>query len=184
MDESLFLEKSSVAGGGKPRTPSGSSGVLKRGGLATAASVGAGVAAPAVPAVIVRRSDIERMREAAVIKTREDLEHEAAAAAREAEDRQAAARARKAKILSLEEERKSSIPLSVLEREEKERNEAILVRARVLAVEQLDDVKAMNAKLKYAQTVRAPSCPVAMAPCVRACSRPPARAWCGAVWRR
>lgn len=63
------------------------------------------------------------------------------------------AKAKKEKMLRIQEEKKKSIPLNELEREEFEKARVINEKALEARKEELDDVKEMNKMVAYAKTV-------------------------------
>merc|ERR1712028_118300 len=100
---------------------------------------------------VIGSAELERLKEASTVKTREMEAHLAAVAKAERDKTMAAPKARKDKIISMEVERKKKEAKSDLEVEKVEKDKHQLSRADFLVDEQRDDVKKMNQYVKYAK---------------------------------
>merc|ERR1711865_21607 len=100
---------------------------------------------------VIGSAELERLREASTVKTREMEAHLAAVAKAERDKTMAVSKARKDKIISMEVERKKKEAKSDLEVEKVEKDKHQLSRADFLVDEQRDDVKKMNQYLRYAK---------------------------------
>merc|ERR1712028_324929 len=97
---------------------------------------------------VIGSAELERLKEASTVKTREMEAHNASIAKAERDKTMAVAKARKDKIISMEVERKKKEAKSDLEVEKVKHQ---LSRADFLVDEQRDDVKKMNQYLRYAK---------------------------------
>merc|ERR1711935_606914 len=100
---------------------------------------------------VIGSAELERLKEASTVKTREMEAHLAAVAKAERDKTMAVSKARKDKIISMEVERKKKEAKSDLEVEKVEKDKHQLSRADFLVDEQRDDVKKMNQYVKYAK---------------------------------
>lgn len=104
-------------------------------------------------AMIMTKDDLERIKNAKTIRTVEDIKREKKEKETMRENQQKTATLRKKKMLQLDEERATKVPLSDIGLENKQREEMILARAQMLLDEQMDDVKHMNKMVLYSQVV-------------------------------
>ena len=104
-------------------------------------------------AMIMTKDDLERIKNAKPIRTVEDIKREKKEKETMRENQQKTATLRKKKMLQLDEERATKVPLSDIGLENKQREEMILARAQMLLDEQMDDVKHMNKMVLYSQVV-------------------------------
>jgi len=104
-------------------------------------------------AVIITKSDLLRMKNNAVITTKEDQLQQKRIQEEQNEKQMAAAKAKKQRMLEIEAERKKNIPPSESEVEDRMKSTALQTRATQLLNEQMDEVKHMNQMTLYAKTV-------------------------------
>jgi len=104
-------------------------------------------------AVIITHSDLLRMKNNAVITTKEDQLQQKRILEEQNEKQMAAAKAKKQKMLEIEAERKKNIPPSDSEVEDQMKSNSLHSRAQQLINEQMDEVKHMNQMTLYAKTV-------------------------------
>jgi len=103
--------------------------------------------------LVIRRSEFERIKKSAVMKTRAQIQREEAEMKRQREEEMKAAYERKSEMIRAEKERKKNLPPSKFELEKMEEDAKIRKRAQKLLDEQEDDVKLMNQMMQYARTV-------------------------------
>jgi len=103
--------------------------------------------------VTLGASEVQRMRERAVILKEEDIRRMKQEAKAERDKSRAVAIARKEKMLRMEEERKKRVPPSETEQLKNEADQGNLSRAQYMLEEELDDVKHMNQMMLYSKCV-------------------------------
>ncbi|CAB1348012.1 unnamed protein product, partial [Coregonus sp. 'balchen'] len=106
---------------------------------------------PSGLSVILRPTEIERIRRASRVSTKEELEATLEAQRREREAAMDAAEDRKAHIRQADLSRQKNQDLSELEAEAKERAQYLLERANAMRMEQEDEVKKLNELILGAQ---------------------------------
>lgn len=136
VDESLF----GAAPKGRPRSTQGQTSYVSKEMMASFTD-----------ATVINSNELNRLREAATVRTHEMEQAEAARTKQEKDKKMAVAKARKDKILAMEVERKRKEAKSDLELESIEKDKHQLSRADFLVDEQRDDVKKMNQYVKYAK---------------------------------
>jgi len=107
-------------------------------------------------AAIITRDDLIRMRNNAIVSTKEEQLNQVRIHQEQIEKQLAAAKAKKQRMLDLEEERKKNVPPTESEIEDKIRSNFLQNRAQTILNEQMDEVKHMNQMVLYAKvaTVR------------------------------
>jgi hypothetical protein len=144
VDETLF-------GGKKPNTANGDRKKQEEIQKLTAEVRNGEVTNP--NAIIISQTELQRMKNCAVVTTKEEQLHQKRILEEQNEKQQAAAKAKKQRMLEIEAERRKNIPPSETEIEEKIKNETLQTRAQQLLNEQKDEVKHMNQMTLYAKTV-------------------------------
>ena len=104
-------------------------------------------------ASVIPISEIQRMKAAAVLKTREEELSEQKIIAEQKEQQRAAAKARKDRMMQLENERQKAAPLTESEKEQKERDKFFKDRAKQMLDQEFDQVKEMNQMVLYSKIV-------------------------------
>ncbi|OMJ87624.1 hypothetical protein SteCoe_10627 [Stentor coeruleus] len=104
-------------------------------------------------AAVIPLTEIQRMKAAAVLKTKEELLSEHKVLEEQKEQQRAAAKARKERMMQLENERQKAAPLTESEKEQKERDKFFKERAKQMLDQEFDDVKTMNQMVLYAKVV-------------------------------
>lgn len=102
---------------------------------------------------ILRRSEYERIKRSAVLKSPAALRKERMEMKRKKEQEMKVAFDRKEEMIKAEESRKKNLPPSELDMLKMKQDNEIRQRAHHLLSEQEDDVKLMNQMMQYAQTV-------------------------------
>jgi len=103
--------------------------------------------------VVIRDSDLDRMRQAARIVTEVDMMEAKKAAAASKAAQQSKVLARKERMLAMEVTRKANAPKSQSELRKVQKDNGTLSKAKGALDEQLDDVKHMNQMMAYAKCV-------------------------------
>eukprot|EP00939_MAST-03C_sp_MAST-3C-sp1_P003069 g3069.t1 len=103
--------------------------------------------------MFLRRSEYQRIKRSAVLKTPAQLRREAQEMKRQREEDMKVAYDRKMTMIRAEEERKKRLPPSKFDLEQIAKDEVILKKAQKKLDEQEDDVKLMNQMMQYARTV-------------------------------
>jgi len=103
--------------------------------------------------ITISQSDLNRMRNTAVVRTKEELIQQKRLHEEQAEKAHAAAKAKKQKMMEIEAEKKKNMPPSETEMETTMKNETLRARAKLLINEEMDDVKHMNQMMLYAKVV-------------------------------
>lgn len=103
--------------------------------------------------VTVSASEIQKMKQRAVILRDEDISRMKQEAQAEKNKTRAVAIARKERMLKMEEERKKRVPPTETEQIKNEKDQGTLSRAQYMLEEELDDVKHMNQMMLYSKCV-------------------------------
>eukprot|EP01017_Pseudomicrothorax_dubius_P042904 TRINITY_DN7068_c0_g1_i3.p1 TRINITY_DN7068_c0_g1~~TRINITY_DN7068_c0_g1_i3.p1 ORF type:complete len:532 (-),score=244.84 TRINITY_DN7068_c0_g1_i3:113-1708(-) len=103
--------------------------------------------------MVLPASEIERMRNEAIIISKEEELNQKMILAEQKEKQQAAAKARKQRMQEMEEQRKKAEPLSEIAAETQAKNELLLNKAQEAMLAQTDEVKHMNQMMVYARCV-------------------------------
>jgi len=104
-------------------------------------------------AIVLSQTEINRMRNAASFLSKDQLLQMKKVHEEQIEKQHATSKAKKAKMMQIEAERKKNVPLSEVEKENIERDQALRERAQNLLDEERDEVKHMNKMILYAQVV-------------------------------
>lgn len=104
-------------------------------------------------AVCVPAAELQRMREASIILSNDEILNRKKSEKAAKEKSRAASIARKDKMLRMEEERKKRVPPSETEQLKLEKDQSTLNRAQFMLEEELDDVKRMNQMMLYSKCV-------------------------------
>jgi len=104
-------------------------------------------------AIVISQAELLRMRNSAVVMSKEDLLQQKKIMEEQNEKQQAAANAKRQKMMEIEAERRKNIPPSEAEMETAMKNEALKAKAHLLLNEERDDVKQMNQMMLYAKVV-------------------------------
>jgi len=104
-------------------------------------------------ATILSQSELNRIRNAAVIKTQEEILQQKRLVEEQNEKAHALAMTKKQRMLEIEAERRQNVPPTEAEMEATMKNEALKAKARLLRNEDMDDVKQMNQMMLYAKVV-------------------------------
>lgn len=104
-------------------------------------------------ASVIPLTEIQRMKAAAVLKSKEQELSEQKILAEQKEQQRAAAKARKDRMMQLENERQKAAPLTESEKEQKERDKFFKDRARQILDQEFDQVKEMNQMVLYSKVV-------------------------------
>jgi hypothetical protein len=137
VDETLFANTQPK---GRPRSQTGQASYISKEMMASFTD-----------AAVISGGELERLKDAATIRTVEGEQAIARAAQAEKDKAMANAKQRKDKILAMEVERKKKEAKSDLEMEAIAKEKHQLSRADFLVDEQRDDVKKMNQYVKYAK---------------------------------
>ena len=104
-------------------------------------------------AAVIPLSEIQRMKAAAVLKSKEEMLSEQKVLEEQKEQQRSAAKARKERMMHLEAERQKAAPLTESEKEQKERDKFFKERAKQMLDQEYDDVKTMNQMVLYSKIV-------------------------------
>jgi hypothetical protein len=104
-------------------------------------------------AAVIPLSEIQRMKAAAVLKSKEEQLSEQKIHEEQKEQQRAAAKARKERMMQLEAERQRVAPLTESEKEQKERDKFFKDRAKQMLDQEFDQVKEMNQMVLYSKIV-------------------------------
>lgn len=102
---------------------------------------------------VIPLSEIQRMKAAAVLKSKEEMLSEQKVLEEQKEQQRSAAKARKDRMISLEAERQKAAPLTESEKDQKERDKFFKERAKQMLDQEYDDVKTMNQMVLYSKIV-------------------------------
>jgi len=103
--------------------------------------------------IIIPQSDLQRMRNEALIMTKEEQMQQKLILDEQKEKQQAAAKAKKDRMMQLEAEKKKYVPLTEGEQEDLMKANTLKNRAEEMMNENLDEVKHMNQMIVYAKCV-------------------------------
>ncbi len=108
---------------------------------------------PTRQAAMLVLGDVDRMKQAATIQTKEDKAAAKTLYAQQLDAQQAANRARKERMMKCDRERATKVPPTQGEVEQKQKDAGILSKAQMQLDEELDDVKQMNQMVLYSKVV-------------------------------
>merc|ERR1719253_1622508 len=103
--------------------------------------------------VVVPASEMLRIRNNAVLRSKQEEEQEKRSAQALQEQRQAKAKERKERMLRLEEQRKKKEMLTEFDKEDRAQKNGVLEKAKQALDEEMDDVKHMNQMMLYGKIV-------------------------------
>merc|ERR1719253_2109467 len=103
--------------------------------------------------VVVPASEMLRIRNNAVLRSKQEEEQEKRSAQALQEQRQAKAKERKERMLRLEEQRKKKEMLTEFDKEDRAQKNGVLEKAKQKLDEEMDDVKHMNQMMLYSKIV-------------------------------
>ena len=104
-------------------------------------------------AIIISKSELERMRGTTKIQTKEQESQQRKIMEEQREQQMVQAKQRKAKRVEMDKERQTKMPLTEQQAIEKEKNEPLLTKAQNMLDEEHDDVKHMNNMMLYSKVV-------------------------------
>lgn len=141
VDETLFGNNSKKAAAPGPTT------VTKEELRAIRERVGKGQQSDAV---VIPKSELDRMKQAAVITTKEQQAETKKLFEEQKQQALHAAKARKKRMQEIDQQRQKEAPVRA---EDKEKNETLLTKAKQMLDEELDEVKDMNKMMLYSKCV-------------------------------
>jgi len=104
-------------------------------------------------AILMSQSELNRIRNSALIRTKEEMIQQKRILEEQTEKQHAAAKAKKQRMLEMENEKRKNMPASEAEMETTMKNETLNNRAKLLMHEDMDDVKHMNQMMLYSKVV-------------------------------
>jgi len=102
---------------------------------------------------MITQTEMDRMRNTAVIKSKDEKQNEKKLFEEQKDQQMAAAKARKKKMLELDRERQKKVQPTDYQKTQGHKNETLLTKAKDQLDEEHDDVKEMNNMCLYSKVV-------------------------------
>lgn len=102
---------------------------------------------------MISNQELERMKNATVIKSKDEQAREKKLLEEQKDQQMAAAKARKKKMLEMDRERQKKIQPTEYQKDQANKNETLLTKAKDQLDEEHDDVKEMNNMMLYSKVV-------------------------------